>query len=85
MVRTQIYLEEAQVERLRTMATQTGRRQSSLIREAIDRLLVEPPSMVAWRAMLDETAGAWADRADLDDLVADSRRSADERLERLWR
>jgi hypothetical protein len=85
MVRTQIYLEEKQVDALRRLAAQTGRRQSTLIREAIDRLLVERPSMDDWRAMLDETAGAWADRDDLDDLVADSRRSADERLERLWR
>lgn len=85
MVRTQIYLEVAQVEALRRLAAQTGRRQSALIRDAVDRLLVERPSMEAWRAMLDETAGAWADRDDLDDLLAASRRSADERLERLWR
>ena len=85
MVRTQIYLEQQQVEALRRLAAKTGRRQSALIRDAIDRLLVERPSMEAWRAMLDETAGAWADRDDLDDLVADSRRSAEERLERLWR
>lgn len=85
MVRTQIYLEEEQVEALRRLAAQTGRRQSALIRDAVDRLIAERPSMAEWRSMLDETAGAWAERDDLDDLIADSRRSAEERLERLWR
>lgn len=85
MIRTQIYLEEEKVEALRRLAVQTGRRQSALIRDAVDRLIAEQPSMAEWRAVLDETAGAWVDRDDLDDLVADSRRSAEERLERLWR
>lgn len=85
MVRTQIYLEEEQVEALRRLAAQTGRRQSALIRDAVDRLIAERPSMAEWRSMLAETAGAWAERDDLDDLIADSRRSAEERLERLWR
>ena len=85
MVRTQIYLKEEQVEALRRLAAQTGRRQSALIRDAVDRLIAKRPGMAEWRAMLDETAGVWADRDDLDEVIEDSRRSAEERLERLWR
>ena len=85
MVRTQIYLEEEQLAALRRLAAQTGRRQSALIRDAVDRLIAERPGMAEWRSMLDQTAGAWADRDDLDALIDDGRRSADERLERLWR
>jgi hypothetical protein len=63
----------------------TGRQRSVLIREAIGRLLAEPVGLDDWKAMLDRTAGAWADRDDLDDMLADGCRSVEERLERLWR
>ena len=39
MVRTQIYLTEAERAALRAIARQTGQKQSELIRQAIDRLI----------------------------------------------
>jgi len=39
MVRTQIYLTEAERAALRAIARQTGKKQSELIRQAIDRLI----------------------------------------------
>lgn len=85
MVRTQVYLEAEQVERLRRLASATGRRQSALIREAIDALLEQPQETGDRVARIRSAAGAWADRDDLDELMADNRRSVEERLERLWR
>lgn len=83
MVRTQVHLEE-ELESLRRLAARAGRRQSSLIRETIDRFVGELPIDDDWRVALDETAGAWGDRDDLDDLLAEGRRSAEGRLRRLW-
>ena len=47
MVRTQIYLTEAERAALKAIARQTGKKQSELIRQAID-LLIE--GFQAWRA-----------------------------------
>lgn len=67
MVRTQIYLSEAEREALSVLAAQRGSTQSALIREAIDRfvkLAVPPQGSEA----LAQACGLWADRDDLDDL-----------------
>jgi predicted DNA-binding protein len=40
MVRTQVYLEESASKALRSIALKTGRKQSELIREAIDKLIL---------------------------------------------
>lgn len=85
MVRTQIYLEAEQVEALRRLAAQTGRRQSALIREAVDRLIAQEPPRDDRLTRLRRAFGAWADQDDIDEIMADNRRSLDEREERLWR
>ena len=85
MVRTQIYLEEEQVEALRRLAAQTGRRQSALIRDAVDQLIAQAPVKEDRLTRLRRAFGAWADRNDIDELMADNRRSLEEREERLWR
>lgn len=84
MVRTQVYLTEEHKRGLERLATITGRRQSQLIREALDGYLAraQPDD---WKQALEAVRGMWADRDDLDDLVSDLRREADARLERLWR
>ncbi len=67
MIRTRIYLTERQRRELADMATATGKKQSELIREAVDRL-IEKESR-AWReAVLQKTAGIWKDRTDLPDF-----------------
>ncbi len=85
MVRTQIYLEEEQVAALRRLAAQTGRRQSALIRDAVNRLIEQAPPEEDRLTKLQRAFGAWADQDDIDDIMADNRRSLDEREERLWR
>lgn len=69
MVRTQIYLTEAQQRSLRAMAGSTGRKQSELIREAIDRFVADGAT-TQYHASLRQGAGIWKDRSDLPDFSA---------------
>ena len=67
MVRTQIYLTEHQRDELATMAKSAGKKQSEIIREAIDRLIYESGSRHR-ELVLREAAGIWKDRTDLPDF-----------------
>jgi len=67
MVRTQIYLTKRQREELNAIAKTAGKKQSELIREAVDRLIDES----RWsrrETVLREAAGIWKDRKDLPDF-----------------
>lgn len=68
MVRTQIYLTEAEQDGLQSLSHRTGRSQSELIREAIDGLLAEadPGDRVG---RLRQAHGLWRDRTDLPDFA----------------
>jgi predicted DNA-binding protein len=83
MVRTQVYLTEEQDRGLKGLAESTGRKQSELIREAIERLLAEHRPK-DWRQALEGVRGMWADRDDLDELYADLRDDWERRLKRLY-
>jgi len=67
MVRTQIYLTEHQREELANIAKSAGKKQSELIREAIDRLINQSGSSHR-KLVLREAAGIWKDRTDLPDF-----------------
>ncbi len=69
MVRTQVYLTEHQRNELAVMAKASGRKQSELIREAIDRLIAQLSNRQR-EAVLQATAGIWRDRTDLPDFKA---------------
>ena len=69
MVRTPIYLTKEQKQRLDQMAAATGKRQSVLIREALDGYSAERPPKDC--KALEAIRGMWADRDDLDDFVRD--------------
>jgi len=69
MVRTQIYLTERQRNELAAIAKTAGKKQSQLIREAIDRL-IEQTGRSRREAVLREAAGIWKDRTDLPDFKA---------------
>jgi hypothetical protein len=64
MVRTQIYLTERQRDELAAIAKTVGKKQSELIREAVDRL-IDHSGRSRRQAVLRETAGIWKDRKDL--------------------
>jgi len=69
MVRTQIYLTERQRNELVAIAKTTGKKQSELIREAVDRFINEG-SRSRRKAVLREAAGIWKDRTDLPNFRA---------------
>ncbi len=67
MIRTQIYLTERQRMELAAIAKASGKKQSELVREAIDRL-IEQESRHRRETVLRETAGIWKERTDLPDF-----------------
>jgi hypothetical protein len=67
MVRTQIYLTEHQREELATIARSSGKKQSEIIREAIDQLIHQSGSGHR-ELVLRKIAGIWKDRTDLPDF-----------------
>ena len=67
MVRTQIYLTERQKAELAAISKALGKKQSELIREAVDRL-IEQVGRSRREAVLKEAAGIWKDRSDLPDF-----------------
>ena len=69
MVRTQIYLTERQKEELAAIAKTVGKKQSELIREAVDQL-IEQSGRSRREAVLRAAAGVWKDRRDLPDFNA---------------
>lgn len=69
MVRTQIYLTERQRDKLAAIAKTAGRKQSELIREAVDHF-INQKGRSTLEAVLREAAGIWKDRTDLPNFQA---------------
>nr|WP_320014669.1 CopG family transcriptional regulator [uncultured Desulfobacter sp.] len=67
MIRTQIYLTEQQRAELAILSEIQGKKQSELIREAID-ILIEQESQERRKKILSATAGIWKDRSDIPDF-----------------
>ena len=67
MVRTQIYLTEQERFGLIELAEASGKKQSELIREAIDRFIAQFDKNKR-QAMLENAAGMWKEREDLPDF-----------------
>lgn len=67
MIRTQIYLTSNQREQLAAIAAASGKRQSEVIREAVD-LFIGRHNRDQRQAVLRKAAGIWEDRADLPSL-----------------
>jgi predicted DNA-binding protein len=72
MVRAQIYLTDEQKLQLERLATASGKKQSEMIREAIDGYLAEREPK-DWKEAFEAVRGMWAHRDDLDDFVGDLR------------
>jgi hypothetical protein len=69
MVRTQIYLTKRQRDELAAIAKTAGKKQSELIREAVDHL-IDQSGRSRREAVLRAAAGVWKDRRDLPDFKA---------------
>jgi len=69
MIRTQIYLTDRQRAKLTIIAENMGKKQSELIREAIDHL-IEQAGQNQKKTALKEAAGLWKNRDDLPDFKA---------------
>jgi hypothetical protein len=69
MVRTQIYLTDRQRTELEIISKTLGKKQSELIREAVDRL-IDQTGRRRRESILREAAGIWKDRVDLPDYRA---------------
>ena len=69
MVRTQIYLTESQRDELTAIAKAVGKKQSELIRDAVD-LLIDQAGHSRREAVLRKAAGIWRVRTDLPDFEA---------------
>jgi hypothetical protein len=67
MIRTQIYLSEAEKLALEKICRQTGKSQSALIRQAIDDLIGRH-EMQDRGQLLRQARGLWQDRTDLPDF-----------------
>jgi hypothetical protein len=67
MVRTQIYLMDEERDGLNAIAKSTGKKQSELIREAVDRYL-DVRKANRRVSILNDAAGMWKDRSDLPDF-----------------
>jgi predicted transcriptional regulator len=80
MFRTQLYLTDTQHERLKRLARASGRSRSALLREAVDRLLVAEAPGGDWKDRLRQARGIWKGREDLDETMAEARRSMDRSL-----
>ena len=68
-MRTQIYLTKKERDALVALAKATGKKQSELIREAVDRL-IEQSDAQRRKAVLEKVAGMWEGRDDLPDFRA---------------
>jgi Arc/MetJ-type ribon-helix-helix transcriptional regulator len=69
MIRTQIFLTDKQRSEIAVIAEAQGKKQSEIIREAIDRL-IDQTAQNRKIAALREAAGIWKNRDDLPDFRA---------------
>lgn len=68
MVRTQLYLTKDERTALAALSAKSGKKQSELIREAIDDMVTRS-SRARREAILAGAAGMWKDRDDLPDFA----------------
>lgn len=78
MVRTQVYLSREQEQALKSLALTSGARQSELIREAVDLLLLKKnASQKQWKQSLHDMKGMWSDDEDAEQRMQSIREEFD--------
>lgn len=84
MQKAQVFLRDDQKEKLKAIAARTGKKQSALIREGVDRIIeANPEPELDWREATRRAFGIWADRDDVEEIIAENRRHWDERVRKL--
>ncbi len=78
MIRTQIYLEESASKIIRSIALDTGKKQSEIIREAVDKYIEKYRSHDP-KARLKRAKGIWKNREEISTL-----KSLRDEWERKW-
>ena len=85
MIRKQVYIREDQEKRLKALAAAVGKAEAELIREGIDKVLAEQADLQQdWKAAWMRAYGLWADREDIEDIMAENRRRVRRRMDRLF-
>lgn len=67
MIRTQIYLTDSEKKALNTISTETGKKQSELIRQAIDQFIPKFQNHNRL-SLLRKAKGMWKNRKDIPDF-----------------
>ena len=68
MERTQVYLDQSQKIKLRKMAKEKGETMAELIRKAIEQYIIDGQELTINK--INESAGLWKDRNDINDSDA---------------
>jgi hypothetical protein len=79
---TQIHLDPAHSDLLRSLAEQTGKPADEVVQEGLD-LVAERLRLEERRRVFERAFGIWKDRDDLPDFEAD-RREWNDRVDRMW-
>lgn len=84
MVRKQLLISPDQNRRIGAVASEQGRSESEVVRDAIEAWLAAAPTGAeSWKSAWIGSAGIWRDRSDIDELMGkrrDRRRARRERL-----
>jgi predicted transcriptional regulator len=84
LVRKQLMLTGEQNAHLKRIAAATSRSEGELVREAIDEWLSRQKAEEEdWKAAWRQAAGLWADREDIDEIMAERREARRLRRERM--
>lgn len=88
---TNVTISDEQMEKIKAISEQTGVAADDLVRQAIDRMIVEKapetkraPNEVGWRKELLAVAGIWEDRDDIDGLMREGREQLKRRHSRMF-
>src|SRR5687767_10230491 len=84
LVRKQLMLTGEQNTRLKRIAAATSRSEGELVREAIDAMLRKLEAEDEdWKAAWRQAVGLWADRDDIDEIMAERRAARGRRRDRI--
>ena len=86
MRRTQLFIEDQTLRKLKRLSAARKTTVSALVREAIDKAYFQRELPANWRQMLDEAFGLWKDRDDIPDAATYVRKlRKGTRLKRVWK